>query len=50
MFGNEWQIEQHIFEFSLIMEGATEEMLQFIMTLVSIYNQNLSFVEQIKSF
>ncbi len=32
--------------FSLIIEGNTEKVLQFVMPLKSIYNKNLSFVEQ----
>jgi hypothetical protein len=39
-------MEQHVFAFSLIIEGATEKVLQLIMPLQSIYNQNLGFVEQ----
>ena len=39
-------MEQHVFVFSLIIEGTTEEVLQFIMPLKSIYNQNLGFIEQ----
>jgi hypothetical protein len=34
------------FAFSLIIEGTTEKVLQFIMPLKSIYNKNLGFVEQ----
>ncbi len=34
------------FAFSLITEGATEKVLQFIMPLKSIYNKNPGFVEQ----
>jgi hypothetical protein len=34
------------FAFSLIIEGATEKVLQFIMPLKSIYNKNLGFVEE----
>ncbi len=41
------QMEQHVFLlFSLIKEGTTEKVLQFIMPLRSIYNQNLGFIEQ----
>jgi hypothetical protein len=36
--------------FSLIIEGTTEKVLQFIMPLRSIYNQNLGFIEQILYF
>ncbi len=39
-------IEQHIFAYSLIKEGTTEKVLQFIMPLNSIYNQNFGFAEQ----
>jgi hypothetical protein len=38
-------MEQHIFAFSIIIEGTTEKVLQFIMPLKSIYNQNLGFIE-----
>jgi hypothetical protein len=38
--------EQPIFAFSLIIEGATEKVLKFIMPLKSIYNRNLGFIEQ----
>jgi hypothetical protein len=31
--------------FSLIIEGATEKVLQFIMPVKTIYNKNLGFVE-----
>jgi hypothetical protein len=36
--------------FSLIIEGATEKVLQFIMPLGSIYDQNIGFIEQILYF
>jgi len=39
-------MEQHIFAFRLIIEGATDKVLQFIMQLKSIYNKNLGFIEQ----
>jgi hypothetical protein len=39
-------MEQHIFAFSLIIEGTTEKALQFIMPLKTIYHQNLGFIEQ----
>ncbi len=39
-------MEQHIFGFSLIIEGTTEKVLQFIMPLKSIYNRNFGFIEQ----
>jgi hypothetical protein len=39
-------MELRIFAFSLIIEGATEKVLQFIMRLKSIYNKNFGFVEQ----
>ncbi len=39
-------MEQHVFAFSLIIEGTTEKVLQTIMPLKSIYNQNLGFIEQ----
>ncbi len=34
------------FTFSLIIEGTTEKVLQFIIPLKSIYNENLGFSEQ----
>jgi hypothetical protein len=39
-------MEQCVFEFSLIIEGATEKVLQFIRPLKSIYNGNFGFIEQ----
>ncbi len=39
-------MEQHIFAFSLIIEGTTEKVFQFIMPLKSIYNRNFGFIEQ----
>jgi hypothetical protein len=36
----------HIFAFLYIIEGITENALQFTMPLESIYNENLCFVEQ----
>jgi len=39
-------MEQHVFEFSLIIEGSTEKVLQFIMPLRSINNQNIGFTEK----
>jgi hypothetical protein len=39
-------MEQPIFEFSLIIGGTTEKVLQFIMPLKSIYNRNFGFIEQ----
>jgi len=39
-------MEQRVFVFSLIIEGATVKKLQFIMPFKSIYNKNLGFVEQ----
>ncbi len=38
-------VEQHAFSFWLIIEGATEKVLQFIMERKSIYNNNLGFIE-----
>jgi len=38
------------FYFSLIIEGTTERVLQFIMPIRSIYNQNIGFIEQILFF
>jgi hypothetical protein len=43
-------MEQHIFAFLLIIEGTTEKLLQFKIPLKSIYNQNISFIEQILYF
>jgi hypothetical protein len=42
----ESSMEQHNFSFSIIKEGTTEKVLQFIMPLDSIYNKNLGFIEQ----
>jgi hypothetical protein len=39
-------MEQHVFAFSLIIEGTTEKALQFIMPLMTIYKQNFGSVEQ----
>ncbi len=39
-------MEQRIFAFSLIIEGTTEKVLQFVMPLKSIYNRNFGFIEQ----
>ncbi len=39
-------MEQHVFAFSLLIEGATGKVLQFIMSFKSIFNKNLSCVEQ----
>ncbi len=36
----------HFFAFWLIIEGATEKVLQFILQLKSIYYKNLGFIEQ----
>ncbi len=36
----------HFFAFSSIIEGATEKVLQFMMTLKSNYNRNFGFIEQ----
>ncbi len=38
-------IDQHVFYLSLIIEGATEKVSQFMMSLKSIYNKNF-FSEQ----
>jgi hypothetical protein len=43
-------MEQHIFAFSLVIEGTTEKVLQFMMPVKSIYNKNLGFIEQKKIF
>jgi len=39
-------MEQHIFAFWLIIEGATEKVLQFILQLKSIYKKNLVSLNQ----
>jgi hypothetical protein len=39
-------MEQRFFTFSLIIEGTTEKVLQFIMPLKSIYSKNLCFDEE----
>ncbi len=40
-------MEQHVFfTFSLIIEGTAEKMLQFKMTVKSIYNRNFGFIEK----
>ncbi len=39
-------MEQRVFAFSLIIEGTTEKVLQFIMPLKSINNRNFGFIEQ----
>ncbi len=38
------------FAFSLIAEGTTEKVLQFLMPLKSIYNENLGFIEETMFF
>jgi hypothetical protein len=43
-------MEQHVFAFRLIIEGATEQVLQFIMQLKSIYDISLGFIEQKMDF
>ncbi len=35
----------HFFTFSLIVEGGTEKVSQFIMPLKSIYNKNFGFIQ-----
>jgi hypothetical protein len=37
-------MEQHVFAFSLIIEGTTEKVLQFIMPLKTIHKQNFGFL------
>ncbi len=39
-------MEQLFFAFSLIIEGTTEKMLQFMMPFQAIYNRNFGFIEQ----
>jgi hypothetical protein len=36
----------HFFAFSLVIEGTTEKVLQFMMPVKLIYNKNLGFIEQ----
>jgi hypothetical protein len=38
--------QQVFFAFSLIIEGTTEKVLKFIMTLKSIHNRNFGFIVQ----
>jgi len=39
-------MERHVFGFSLIIEGATEKVLQFTMPLKSYHIRNIGFNEQ----
>jgi hypothetical protein len=39
------QWNSRLLAFSLIIEGTTEKVLQFIVVLKSIYNKNLGFIE-----
>ncbi len=39
-------MEQHVFAYSIIIEGTTEKVMQFIIPLKSIYNKNLGLIEQ----
>jgi len=39
-------MEQRVFAFSLIIEGTSEKVLQFIVSLKSIYNRNFGFTQQ----
>ncbi len=39
-------MEQHIFAFWLIIEGATEKVPQILIQFKSIYNKNFGFIEQ----
>jgi hypothetical protein len=39
-------MEQRFFAFSLIIEGTTEKVLQFIMPLELIYSRNFGLIEQ----
>ncbi len=39
-------MEQHVFSFSLIIEGTTGKVLQFKMPVRSIYSKNLGFSEK----
>ncbi len=38
-------MEEHIFAFSLIIDGTTETVFQFIMPLKSIYDKNFGIIE-----
>ncbi len=39
-------MEQHVFAFSVLIEGTREKVVQFIIPLKSIYNRNFGFIEQ----
>jgi hypothetical protein len=39
-------MEQPLFVFSIIIDGTTEKLLQFIMSLKSTYNKKLGLIEQ----
>ena len=41
-----YTIEEHVFAFSLAIEGNTENVLQFIVPFKSIHKENHSFLEQ----
>ncbi len=41
-----WQWSNAFFAFSLIIEGTTEKVLQFILALKSIYSRNFGFIAQ----
>ena len=41
-----WLETPRFLKFALMIEGATEKMLQFTMPLKSIYNRNVGFIEQ----
>jgi hypothetical protein len=43
-------MEQHVFAFSMIIEGTTEKVLQFSMLIMSIFNQNFGFNEKVCIF
>ncbi len=43
-------MEQNVFAFGLIIEGAAKKVLQFIMQLKSIYYKNLGFIKQTMYF
>ncbi len=45
-----YQWNSTFFDFSFIIKGTSETVLQFIMPLRSIYNQNIGFIEQIWYF
>ncbi len=47
---NIYNVTGHFFAFSLVIEGTTEKVLQFMMPFQSIYNRNFGFIEQKMNF